>query len=341
MVVATATAVPAPRPEPRLASPAGAPRSRRRSTPLPHRPRAPILGPGWAPDRGRLVARVLTPALPRRALGRLGSLTKRGLTLINSSIRVAAARRCAGSEREVTNMNFGLSRRSSTGPGSPGPALRGGREQVVNAAGWASPPTPLSSTSSSRSSPCREIPLRSGASARSRTKQIRFRTLGHVLPYTTRHPGLADRRRDILSEAVTIRCAPRPRLDSAQGRRAARRDARPLRGVVEILFHRAQSRSGSPTTAILQDRRLACRPASVGKVRVFLGGTSDRTYELAPRAAGPWSCPRPPVRGAPGAARPLPSPVRRATARTPDIVWIHACYLDEDRDTGAREAERA
>ena len=23
----------------------------------------------------------------------------------------------------------------------------------------------------------------------------------------------------------------------------------------------------------------------------------------------------------------------------PDIVWIHACYLDEDRDTAVREAE--
>ena len=24
---------------------------------------------------------------------------------------------------------------------------------------------------------------------------------------------------------------------------------------------------------------------------------------------------------------------------TPDIVWIHACYLDDDRDTARREAE--
>src|SRR4029079_8927577 len=24
---------------------------------------------------------------------------------------------------------------------------------------------------------------------------------------------------------------------------------------------------------------------------------------------------------------------------TPDIVWIHACYIDEDRDTALREAE--
>ena len=37
------------------------------------------------------------------------------------------------------------------------------------------------------------------------------------------------------------------------------------------------------------------------------------------------------------AARPLPREVRRAR-HEPDIVWIHACHLDEDRETALREA---
>jgi alkanesulfonate monooxygenase SsuD/methylene tetrahydromethanopterin reductase-like flavin-dependent oxidoreductase (luciferase family) len=71
--------------------------------------------------------------------------------------------------------------------------------------------------------------------------------------------------------------------------------------------------------------------------RVYLGGTSDRTYTLA--AERGWGVAVPPL---------LPYKVlenqldlyRSACAEhgtTPDIVWIHACHLDEDRDTAVRE----
>ena len=71
--------------------------------------------------------------------------------------------------------------------------------------------------------------------------------------------------------------------------------------------------------------------------RVYLGGTSDRTYTLA--AERGWGVAVPPL---------LPYKVLEtqldlyrescaAHGTTPDIVWIHACHLDEDRDTALRE----
>ncbi len=71
--------------------------------------------------------------------------------------------------------------------------------------------------------------------------------------------------------------------------------------------------------------------------RVYLGGTSDRTYTLA--AERGWGVAVPPL---------LPYKVLEAqldlyretcaaSGTEPDIVWIHACHLDEDRDTAIRE----
>ena len=71
--------------------------------------------------------------------------------------------------------------------------------------------------------------------------------------------------------------------------------------------------------------------------RVYLGGTSDRTYTLA--AERGWGVAVPPL---------LPYKVleqqldlyRSSCAEhgtEPDIVWIHACHLDEDRETALRE----
>jgi alkanesulfonate monooxygenase SsuD/methylene tetrahydromethanopterin reductase-like flavin-dependent oxidoreductase (luciferase family) len=76
------------------------------------------------------------------------------------------------------------------------------------------------------------------------------------------------------------------------------------------------------------------------KFRVFLGGTSDRTYELA--AERGWAVVVPPL--LPYAALAEQLDLYRAKCaehgNEPDIVWIHACYIDEDREVAKREAEQ-
>jgi alkanesulfonate monooxygenase SsuD/methylene tetrahydromethanopterin reductase-like flavin-dependent oxidoreductase (luciferase family) len=72
--------------------------------------------------------------------------------------------------------------------------------------------------------------------------------------------------------------------------------------------------------------------------RIYLGGTSDRTYELA--AENGWGVAVPPL--LPYVALQQQLDLYRAECArhgtTPDIVWIHACHLDHDRDTAMREA---
>jgi alkanesulfonate monooxygenase SsuD/methylene tetrahydromethanopterin reductase-like flavin-dependent oxidoreductase (luciferase family) len=74
------------------------------------------------------------------------------------------------------------------------------------------------------------------------------------------------------------------------------------------------------------------------KFRVTLGGTSDRTYELA--AEHGWSVAVPPL--LPYAALEKQLDVYRAKCAEhgtePDIVWIHACHLDDDREQALKEA---
>jgi len=72
---------------------------------------------------------------------------------------------------------------------------------------------------------------------------------------------------------------------------------------------------------------------------VFTGGTSDKTYVLAGTRG--WGIVVPPL--LPYEALREQLDLYRATCaehgNEPDIVWIHACYMDEDRDTALREAE--
>jgi len=74
------------------------------------------------------------------------------------------------------------------------------------------------------------------------------------------------------------------------------------------------------------------------KFRIYLGGTSDRTYELA--AENGWGVAVPPL--LPYVALEKQLDLYRAACAshgtTPDIVWIHACHIDDDRDTAMREA---
>ncbi|MDX6472939.1 MAG: hypothetical protein QOK22_1755, partial [Gaiellaceae bacterium] len=73
------------------------------------------------------------------------------------------------------------------------------------------------------------------------------------------------------------------------------------------------------------------------KYRVYLGGTSDRTYTLA--AERGWGVAVPPL--LPYAALEQQMDLYRESCAKegtePDIVWIHACHLDEDRETAIRE----
>lgn len=81
-------------------------------------------------------------------------------------------------------------------------------------------------------------------------------------------------------------------------------------------------------------------PFSGQRFRVFLGGTSDRTYDLAAKHG--WGVAVPPL--LPYAALQQQLDLYRSKCAEygtdPDIVWIHACYIDEDRAVAMREAEQ-
>ncbi|MGH9064678.1 MAG: LLM class flavin-dependent oxidoreductase, partial [Acidimicrobiales bacterium] len=90
----------------------------------------------------------------------------------------------------------------------------------------------------------------------------------------------------------------------------------------------------------VRDSHIVPRPPAGRRFRVFLGGTSDRTYELAGERG--WAVAVPPLLPYEALRRQLD--IYRETCaahgQEPDIVFIHACYLDEDRRTARREAER-
>jgi alkanesulfonate monooxygenase SsuD/methylene tetrahydromethanopterin reductase-like flavin-dependent oxidoreductase (luciferase family) len=89
----------------------------------------------------------------------------------------------------------------------------------------------------------------------------------------------------------------------------------------------------------IDDSHLA--PPPPPPTRVFVGGTSDSTYELAGRRG--WAVAVPPL--LPYAALSDQLDIYRASCaehgNKPDIVWIHACYMDEDREVALRDAEVA
>jgi alkanesulfonate monooxygenase SsuD/methylene tetrahydromethanopterin reductase-like flavin-dependent oxidoreductase (luciferase family) len=175
-----------------------------------------------------------------------------------------------------------------------------------------------------------------------RTKRIRFRTLGHVLPY--HNP-------TILASQIAA-------ADHLFGGRYEFGALRghgwiPLKAGVplgetrdryeeslDILFTALENERFSHDGGYykIDDSHVVPRPR--GRFRVFLGGTSDRTYELA--AERGWAVVVPPL--LPYAALKDQLDLYRAKCAEhgtePDIVWIHACYLDEDRDTARREAEQ-
>jgi alkanesulfonate monooxygenase SsuD/methylene tetrahydromethanopterin reductase-like flavin-dependent oxidoreductase (luciferase family) len=179
------------------------------------------------------------------------------------------------------------------------------------------------------------------AAAAQRTKSIHFRTMLHALPY--HNPAVlasAIAATDILTggryefgvgrghgwiptkAGVPLSADARPRYEEA----------------VDLLFEALRNERFSWNGTFFQIEESHIVPFPRRPFRVTLGGTSDRTYELA--AQNGWSVAVPPL--LPYVALEKQLDLYRAKCEehgtTPDIVWIHACHIDEDRDVALREA---
>ena len=181
------------------------------------------------------------------------------------------------------------------------------------------------------------------AAAAQLTKSIKFRTLLHPLPYYN----------PLVLAAQIVNCdiltggryewgvgrghgwIP-PKLGVPLDEEARPRYEEAMDVLIKALENERFSHSGEYFT--IEDAGIV--PPPTRKFRVFLGGTSDRTYELA--AERGWAVVVPPL--LPYAALQEQLDLYRSKCAehgtTPDIVWIHACYIDEDRDTARREAEQ-
>ena len=180
------------------------------------------------------------------------------------------------------------------------------------------------------------------AAAAQRTKNIRFRTMLHALPY--HNPTVLAERdsRDRHPHRRPLRVGRRPwsRLDS-RCPPACRSTSTHARGTKKrsTCCSRRSRTSASRTrarTSTSTDSHVV--PFVDRKYRVYLGGTSDRTYTLA--AERGWGVAVPPL--LPYVALEKQMDLYRESCAEhgtePDIVWIHACHLDEDRETAHREA---
>ena len=187
-------------------------------------------------------------------------------------------------------------------------------------------------------------PLALFAQVAPRTKRIRFRTMLHVLPY---HNPTVLASRIAAAEILTG-----GRYEFGVGRghgwvppKAGVRlaDVKELYDESFELFFAAleQERfSHSGRFFEVHDSHLAPPAPPLEGMRIFAGGTSDSTYELAGQRG--WAVAVPPLLPY-EALRGQLDIYRRSCAdhgNTPDIVWIHACYMDEDREVAQRDAEQ-
>jgi len=179
--------------------------------------------------------------------------------------------------------------------------------------------------------------------AAARTRRIKFRTMLHVLPYHNplvlaamihEFSLLSGDRYEFgigrghgwipLAAGLPLDESSRPRYEES------------LDLFIEALEHESVTFHGEYWNV---DESLIV-PFSNNCFRVILGGTSDRTYDLAAKHG--WGVAVPPL--LPYSALVTQLDLYRAKCAeygtTPDIVWIHACYIDEDGDLARREAER-
>jgi flavin-dependent trigonelline monooxygenase, oxygenase component len=175
-----------------------------------------------------------------------------------------------------------------------------------------------------------------------RTKQIRFRTMLHVLPY--HNPTMLASR---IAEAEILLGG---RYEFGVGR--GHGWIPPKAGVrlteikdlydesFEVFFKALENERFSHQGRFYTvDDSHVVPAAPKRKLRIFVGGTSDYTYELAGRKG--WAVAVPPL--LPYKALEGQLDIYReacaAHGNEPDIVWIHACYMDEDREVAKRDAE--
>jgi alkanesulfonate monooxygenase SsuD/methylene tetrahydromethanopterin reductase-like flavin-dependent oxidoreductase (luciferase family) len=179
------------------------------------------------------------------------------------------------------------------------------------------------------------------SAAAQRTRNITFRTMLHALPY---HNPL------VLASAIAatdILTGGRYEFGVGRGHGwiptkagvPLDEDARPrYEEAVELLFEALANERFSHHGTYFDVDDSHVIPFPTRTFRIYLGGTSDRTYELA--AANGWGVAVPPLLPYVALEQQLDL-YRDECARhgtTPDIVWIHACHLDNDRDTAMREA---
>jgi alkanesulfonate monooxygenase SsuD/methylene tetrahydromethanopterin reductase-like flavin-dependent oxidoreductase (luciferase family) len=181
------------------------------------------------------------------------------------------------------------------------------------------------------------------AAAAQRTRQIHFRTLLHPLPYI--NPLV------LAAQIVETDLLTGGRYEWGVGRGHGwippklgvplDEHSRPrYEEAVDVLILALENERFSYSGKYFEIEDAGIVPPATRKFRVFLGGTSDRTYELA--AEKGWAVVVPPL--LPYAALKDQLDLYRAKCaehgNEPDIVWIHACYIDEDREVALREAER-
>ena len=185
-------------------------------------------------------------------------------------------------------------------------------------------------------------PMAFFAACAQRTNQIKFRTLLHALPY--HNPTVLASRiaaADILLNGRYEFGVGRGHgwLPPKAGVPLAESRAR-YQESLEILFAALENERFSYDGAYYQITDSHIVPRASGKFRVYLGGTSDDTYVLAGERG--WGIVVPPLLPYEALAEQLD--LYRATCaehgNAPDIVWIHACYLDEDRGKALSEAEQ-
>jgi alkanesulfonate monooxygenase SsuD/methylene tetrahydromethanopterin reductase-like flavin-dependent oxidoreductase (luciferase family) len=174
-----------------------------------------------------------------------------------------------------------------------------------------------------------------------RTRTIRLRTLGHVLPF--HNPMLLASEiafMDVLFEGRYEAGLVRghgwhPPKGGVRTIETRDRYEETLEIVVEALEQGRVTHEG----AYYDVDDAEVWPPPEHRIRLFVGGTSDRTYELAGQKG--WGVAVPPL--LPYVALKDQLDIYRATCaehgHEPYIVWIHACYLDEDRERALREAE--
>ena len=156
---------------------------------------------------------------------------------------------------------------------------------------------------------------------RRRAREHPFRTLRHVLPFhnPTVLASQIAAAAILIDGPLRVRRRPRPRLDPAEGRRAASaRRATVYEESLEILFQALRERALLATTARFYkiDDAQIWPPPRAQAPRSSSAARATRTYELAGRERlGRRRAAAPSLRGAQGPARHLPRQVRRARQR--------------------------